>query len=91
MATLFLHRILDPVELVLGLVLGSAIGVYMARTVPMTKMPEMVAAFNGFGGGADQDATQQFEDQLQLFCLWLLDLDSLDGLGVVQADHGGIV
>ena len=51
-ATLFLQQILSPVEMVAGLVLGGAIGVWLARTVEMTKMPELVAAFNGFGGGA---------------------------------------
>lgn len=51
-ATLFLQRILDPVQLVLGLVVGSAIGAVLARRVAMTAMPELVAAFNGFGGGA---------------------------------------
>ena len=49
-ATLFLHRILTPVEMLLGLVIGSAIGVVLARRIQMTAMPEMVAALNGFGG-----------------------------------------
>ncbi len=35
-----------------GLSIGSAIGAWLARTVEMTAMPEMVALFNGFGGGA---------------------------------------
>lgn len=35
-----------------GLVVGSGIGVYLARAVEMTAMPQLVAAFNGFGGGA---------------------------------------
>ena len=51
-ATLFLQQILSPIEMVLGLVLGAGIGVWLAKTVEMTKMPELVAAFNGFGGGA---------------------------------------
>jgi NAD(P) transhydrogenase subunit beta len=33
-----------------GLIVGAAIGVYMARSVQMTAMPEMVALLNGFGG-----------------------------------------
>jgi len=49
-ATLFLYDILTPVEMVLGLVIGAAIGVALARRVEMTGMPELVAAFNGFGG-----------------------------------------
>ena len=36
--------------IILGLVIGTAIGVYAARTVQMTEMPEMVALFNGSGG-----------------------------------------
>ncbi len=38
--------------ILIGIVVGSGIGVYAAMTVPMTDMPEMVALFNGFGGGA---------------------------------------
>ena len=36
----------------LGIVLGVAIGVPAARQVKMTAMPQMVALFNGVGGGA---------------------------------------
>ena len=36
--------------ILLGLIVGTAIGVYMARAVQMTAMPEMVALLNGFGG-----------------------------------------
>jgi len=35
-----------------GIVVGSAIGVFAARRIAMTDMPQLVAAFNGFGGGA---------------------------------------
>ncbi|MEM9666684.1 MAG: NAD(P)(+) transhydrogenase (Re/Si-specific) subunit beta, partial [Bacteroidota bacterium] len=49
-ATLFLYQILTPVEMVLGIVVGSGIGTLLARRVEMTSMPELVAAFNGFGG-----------------------------------------
>src|SRR5207302_1219161 len=35
-----------------GIVVGTAIGVPAARTVKMTAMPQMVALFNGVGGGA---------------------------------------
>ena len=39
-------------ELILaGLALGTIIGYIMATTVEMTEMPELVALFNGFGGG----------------------------------------
>jgi len=40
-------------ELIIGgLVTGSVIGYVMATRVEMTEMPELVALFNGFGGGA---------------------------------------
>lgn len=35
-----------------GLFVGTAAGIPMARKVPMTAMPQLVAVFNGFGGGA---------------------------------------
>ena len=34
------------------MVVGSLIGLVAAQRVEMTEMPEMVALFNGFGGGA---------------------------------------
>lgn len=49
-ATLFLHQILTPIEMIGGLVVGGAIGAILARRIQMTAMPEMVAVFNGFGG-----------------------------------------
>ncbi|MHB1469437.1 MAG: NAD(P)(+) transhydrogenase (Re/Si-specific) subunit beta [Solirubrobacteraceae bacterium] len=36
----------------LGIVLGAVVGVPAARQVKMTAMPQMVALFNGVGGGA---------------------------------------
>jgi H+-translocating NAD(P) transhydrogenase subunit beta len=36
----------------LGIALGAAVGVPAARNVKMTAMPQMVALFNGVGGGA---------------------------------------
>jgi H+-translocating NAD(P) transhydrogenase subunit beta len=38
--------------IVLGIALGAAVGVPAARQVKMTAMPQMVALFNGVGGGA---------------------------------------
>ena len=35
-----------------GLIIGGAIGAVLAVRVQMTAMPQLVAAFNGFGGGA---------------------------------------
>jgi len=38
--------------IVIGVALGAAVGVPAARQVKMTAMPQMVALFNGVGGGA---------------------------------------
>jgi NAD(P) transhydrogenase subunit beta len=38
--------------IIVGAVIGTAIGVPAARNVKMTQMPQMVALFNGVGGGA---------------------------------------
>ena len=51
-ATLLTGRIISPGLLVAGLALGAALGALLALKVKMTAMPEMVAALNGFGGGA---------------------------------------
>ncbi|HEX6132538.1 MAG TPA: NAD(P)(+) transhydrogenase (Re/Si-specific) subunit beta [Longimicrobiales bacterium] len=51
-ATLLHWEIVSFIWIVVGIVLGAAIGLWMARTVKMTAMPQMVALLNGFGGGA---------------------------------------
>ena len=50
--TLFDRAILSYSVIAAGLVVGSALGLWMARAVRMTAMPQMVALLNGFGGGA---------------------------------------
>src|SRR5205814_1885548 len=40
------------VLIIVGVVIGTIVGVPAARTVKMTQMPQMVALFNGVGGGA---------------------------------------
>jgi NAD(P) transhydrogenase subunit beta len=40
------------IVLIAGSMIGSAIGLYAARTVQMTAMPQLVSAFNSVGGGA---------------------------------------
>jgi NAD(P) transhydrogenase subunit beta len=51
-ATLIDRRIGDWWLILLGVAIGTAIGVPSARSVKMTAMPQMVALFNGVGGGA---------------------------------------
>src|SRR4051795_3732635 len=51
-ATLLKPGVGDWGLMVLGVAIGTAVGVPAARTVKMTAMPQMVALFNGVGGGA---------------------------------------
>jgi proton-translocating NAD(P)+ transhydrogenase subunit beta len=50
--TLLLEGIGNWVLIIVGGVIGSAVGLVGARRVKMTAMPQMVALFNGVGGGA---------------------------------------
>ena len=43
---------LDFKLIAIGMILGSILGATFALRVEMTQMPQMVAIFNGFGGGA---------------------------------------
>jgi NAD(P) transhydrogenase subunit beta len=51
-ATLIDPRIGDWILIVIGVAIGTAVGIPSARSVKMTAMPQMVALFNGVGGGA---------------------------------------
>ncbi|MCK5059321.1 MAG: NAD(P)(+) transhydrogenase (Re/Si-specific) subunit beta, partial [Candidatus Aminicenantes bacterium] len=51
-ATLFDKQILDFTFIIAGLVIGTFIGTIVAKKIEMTSMPQMVALFNSFGGGA---------------------------------------
>ena len=50
--TLLDREIVDFQVIILGIVVGSAVGAVMARSIKMTAMPQLVAVFNGLGGGA---------------------------------------
>jgi NAD(P) transhydrogenase subunit beta len=52
LVTLLDKQILDFSYIIAGLIVGSAIGVIAAKKVELTNMPQLVAMFNGFGGGA---------------------------------------
>lgn len=49
-ATLMQIEVISMVEIFICIIIGSLIGLYYAYKVEMTKIPEMVALFNGFGG-----------------------------------------
>src|SRR3712207_1159430 len=51
-ATLLVEEVIDYELIALGMVIGTAVGIPAARSVKMTAMPQMVALFNGVGGGA---------------------------------------
>jgi H+-translocating NAD(P) transhydrogenase subunit beta len=51
-ATLVTLDILSFIEIFACMLIGGAIGLYYAKKVEMTQIPEMVALFNGFGGMA---------------------------------------
>ena len=50
--TLLDRRVVSFEIIVAGLVVGALIGVVLAYRAPMSAMPQLVAIFNGFGGGA---------------------------------------
>jgi len=50
--TVLVTDILSPILLFAGLLVGAAVGVWLAVTVETTEMPQLVGLFNGFGGGA---------------------------------------
>jgi NAD(P) transhydrogenase subunit beta len=55
-ATLLINGVIkdgsDVALMALGIGIGTAVGIPAARSVKMTAMPQMVALFNGVGGGA---------------------------------------
>ncbi len=50
--TLLNSEIVDFTWIIVGVLIGSVVGYLMATRVQMTAMPQMVALFNGMGGGA---------------------------------------
>ena len=50
-ATLVSYDLLDFQTIAIGMIIGAIIGAFFAIKVEMTQMPQMVAIFNGFGGG----------------------------------------
>jgi len=74
----------DPVWVIIALLIGSVIGAWVARTVAMTAMPQMVALFNGFGGAASA--------LVALFFIWneIIQPGSARNLADVMAVDGAV-
>ena len=89
LATVVQVEALSLVDIFVCIVIGSAIGLYVAYKVEMTQMPEMVALFNGFGGLASV--------AVSISDYWLksqensLDIDIITGVSIVLSIFiGGI-
>ncbi|MFW5955807.1 MAG: NAD(P)(+) transhydrogenase (Re/Si-specific) subunit beta [Halorhabdus sp.] len=52
LATVLYFEILSPLILAAALLIGGAVGTWLAVSVETTEMPQLVGLFNGFGGGA---------------------------------------
>ena len=80
---MFTEEVIGYELIIGGLVLGSTIGYVMATRVEMTEMPELVALFNGFGGGASalvalsevlnrlQEPNGVPEPGVELYAIWI--------------------
>lgn len=78
-ATLVHYEILDWTYVIIGMVIGSAIGAALARIVKMTEMPQMVALLNGYGGLASllvgfAEYNKQFENVVNPNIIQTIDL-----------------
>ena len=52
LVTLWDRNIISYEMIILGFIIGAAVGGILAAKIEMTAMPQLVAVFNGFGGGA---------------------------------------
>jgi NAD(P) transhydrogenase subunit beta len=67
-----------------GLIVGGGVGLWMARSVAMTSMPQMVALLNGVGGGSSLlVATAEYLHGRQVNALQTIDVGVSTHLGVL--------
>jgi NAD(P) transhydrogenase subunit beta len=88
-ATLLAQAVVGYTLIVIGIVVGAVIGAYVAQTIKMEQMPEMVALLNGLGGvasvlvaGAEfwrQGATQTIDARLATALSGLIGAVTLSG------------
>jgi NAD(P) transhydrogenase subunit beta len=73
--TVLWFEILSPIILAAALLVGGAVGAWLAVSVETTEMPQLVGLFNGFGGGASAlVAGAELSDQFNTL--------GADGLGI---------
>jgi H+-translocating NAD(P) transhydrogenase subunit beta len=82
-ATLISLEILSFVEMFACMLLGGAIGLYYARKVEMTKIPEMVALFNGFGGMASLGVA--LSDHFLKTQILAVELDAVNSVSIIAS------
>jgi len=80
LATLAQVEMVSLVDIFICILIGSAIGAFIANRVEMTQMPEMVALFNGFGGLASLSVV--FADYWLNTQIHSYSLDSITGTSV---------
>lgn len=88
-ATLLAQAVVGYTLIIIGIVVGAVIGAYVAQTIKMEQMPEMVALLNGLGGvasvlvaGAEfwrQGATQTIDARLATALSGLIGAVTLSG------------
>ncbi len=88
-ATLIQVQLLTIPEILVCILIGSAIGLYIAFKVEMTQMPEMVALFNGFGGLASVAVSTS--DYWMNTQERMLEVDTITGVSIILSVFiGGI-
>lgn len=82
-ATLLNKNIVSFEYILLGIVVGSAIGAFMAVKVAMTDMPQMVGLLNGFGGGASTFvALSEYYQKIDPGAVHAMDVKSAIAIGI---------
>ncbi len=74
--TLFDQHVLTYEWIIIGILIGSTIGVLMAYKTPMTGMPQMVGLLNGFGGGASLLVALSEFYKMKNFAYWSFSIET---------------
>lgn len=82
-ATLVTLDILSFVEIFACMLLGGGIGLYYAKKVEMTQIPEMVALFNGFGGLASLGVA--LSDHFLKTSVQGVEIDSVNSISIIAS------